>query len=544
MAMLKSLLYVRLMATLDGLLGKNKEGKATKGRVVGMSLVYAMLILTFGIFFFGLFSSTAAILVSLGLYAEYFGIVNIASFSIVFILSIFETKSELFDCKDNELLLSMPVRPINIIISRSLIVLCSNAVEVLFITVPAVTMYIIFGGNAWHIPTAVLSALFMAIFATALACGVGYIVALISRRFKNNTFVTVLASLVFIAAYFFGYSSMMGALEMMENVSPEEIVAALAGVLRPISYLGMSSAPSLANPVSFLLLGALLILSLGSAFLAWYIISKNYISIITKGNKSAGKVYKGEHLVASGAFLALVKKEISLFFSSSAYILNSSTGIIFSFILSIFALISREEVILTIAELGMQIGIPTDGALAVAVVIILVSFAAFNSISASALSMEGKRFWIMRSAPVDTMYLAYAKLAPHLLVTAPASLVCSILLGIAFGESPMDWIVIILIPQLANLVFAILGLLMNIVWHKFDFENDVQVVKQSLPVFLSMLAGMIMFLVFAAVGGALLIFVGALVAELIMLALILIMFIILYIILIGPAKAKLEKIKP
>ena len=47
---------------------------------------------------------------------------------------------------------------------------------------------------------------------------------------------------------------------------------------------------------------------------------------------------------------------------------------------------------------------------------------------------------------------------------------------------------LILIPQVAGVFSALLGIVINAKFPKFEFENEVQVVKQSLSTLLSMLA--------------------------------------------------------
>ncbi len=536
--MLKSLLSVRLKSFLTGFLGKSKDGKVSVGRTIGMSILMAFLLLCFAIIVISVSAPMALLLVPMGLYAEYFGLMNIATFSIVFIFSIFETKSELFDCKDNELLLSMPIRPLDIVISRSATILILNAAEALFIMIPASILFVIFGGSAWYIPTSLLTAVIISLLATVLASAIGYLVAIIAKRFKNNSFITLGASLLFLFAYFFGYSAIMEMMLALEETDPEVVLEMISGLLRPFAFIGKMS---LFDPLYII---GLVVVTVAVTALAWSILSKNYIRIITASYTVAGKKYKAERLVSRSATLALAGKEVAAFFSNATYMLNGAIGVIFSVLIGIFAIISREELLLAVDELTMLLGVPSSGVAALAIVIVTTALTAFNGISASALSLEGKRFWIVKSAPVLAIDLLYAKLAPHLLICVPATLITSVLLGVALEISLPDWIFVIITPLVATIAFAMLGLVFNALWPKLEYENEAQVVKQSLPVFLTTLLPMLLLPLFFIGAVYFSLLLGTLITEIIFLGFNLALFLVLYLLLVGPIARRVDKMKP
>lgn len=536
--MLKPLLSVRFKSFFSGLVGKSKDGKTSVARTIGMSILIAFLILCFAIIVISMCAPMALLLVPAEMYAEYFGLMNVATFSIVFIFSIFETKSELFDCKDNELLLSMPIRPLDIVISRSAVILILNAGEALFVMIPAAVMFVIFGGSAWFIPTSLITAILVSVLATVLASAIGYVVALIAKRFKNNSFVTLAASLVFLFAYFFAYSAIMEMMLTLEETDPDVVLDMISGLLAPFAFLGRMS---LFDPLYII---GLVLLTVAAAAIAWYILAKNYIHIITASHSTAGKKYKAERLVGTSATIALAGKEMAAFFSNATYMLNGAIGVIFSVLIGIFAIMSRGELVLMVEELTLMLGVPSSGIAALAIVVVCIALTAFNGISASAISLEGKRLWIIKTAPINPVDLLYAKLTPHLVICVPATLITSVLLGIAMEISPIDWVFVILTPLIATFAFAILGLIFNALWPKFEFENEAQVVKQSLPVFLTtFLPFLLMPILFiGAVYFTLLL--GTLITELIFLAAFVLLFLIFYLVLVGPIARRVDKMKP
>ena len=114
--MIKELISIRLRSVfLAFVTGKDKNGNpkpASTGRMIGFGALYLFLMITFLGLVFTLSIPAAMILIPIGAEALYHGIFVVLSVSAIFIFGIFETKSELFECKDNELLLAMPIKQI------------------------------------------------------------------------------------------------------------------------------------------------------------------------------------------------------------------------------------------------------------------------------------------------------------------------------------------------------------------------------------------------------------------------------------------------
>ena len=524
--MLKSLIKIRLGALTSG--SGKKKGLGTAGIIALVSL----LLLIFVFYFLVIADTLASVLIPLGYDAPYFAIFNILILSMVFLLSVFETKSELFECKDNDLLLSMPIRPSDIVLARSLTVVILNVIEALVVSIPVTVMYVVRGGNPLYIPSSIISAILIALLATALSSAVGYLVALVSARLKHSTAVTVLLSLAFIALYMVGYTSLMNGLTAMED-DPVAAGDAIGGAIGSLSVLGNIS---ILKPIET---SIFVVISLASVLLAWFIISKNYVNIITTKAEGSKEKYVHRELVAGTALIALAKKELSLFFSNATYILNGFIGALFQVMLVIMLMTSNEDLLELTAMLGIFEG---DGVFELLITALLVGCGSISSISASALSLEGKSLWIIKSSPIKTTTVIAAKLVPHLAVCLPASLVSSVLAIIALGSHPGWWAFMILVPVLSSFMFAMLGLALNIAMPKFEFASTAQVVKQSMPVLIITLGGM----VFTVLAEALCFFgamsLGAVLTAIIFSILVLLGFLAAYLILSGPSVKRLEKL--
>ncbi len=97
-----------------------------------------------------LFGALCQPLCEAGLNWLYFAIMGIVGILLSFIGSVMMTKSQLYDAKDNELLLSMPISPGQILAGRLLSLLLLNYIYQSFVMIPAGVIYRIMEGFRAH----------------------------------------------------------------------------------------------------------------------------------------------------------------------------------------------------------------------------------------------------------------------------------------------------------------------------------------------------------------------------------------------------------
>ncbi len=535
--MIKILVKNRLRSLIGTVLGKSKNGevkKASKLKILGFSLLYAYVI---GFFLF--FSSTIAVmlgktLISIGASWLYFAFFMLITLFISFIFSIFETKSELYECKDNNLLLSMPIKPRDIVASRIAVVLIYNYIEELIVMLPCIVVYAIYSHDAVGVVGALIVSVFLPLIPTSLASGVGYLVALISRRVKKNSFITVAISLLFLAVYFIGYEYLMLNFNAyIEKLSQSGFVPASE---MPFMYhLGASC---LMKPLNLLIIIAL---SLVIGALTYYIISRSYIKIVTDNYSVKKAEYKGGYIKSKSVLRALTEKELKRFFSSSAYMLNSALGLVFLVAAGIIAAVKRESMGMLFSLVLPEFGISAVGASAI-MIMAIVCLSSLNTMSASALSLEGKCIWIPKTMPIRDRDLLFSKVLPQIIIVTPPTLLTSVLFIIA-TSAPMEyWIFYVLTPLFANVFSAMFGLVINVAFPKFDFENDLHVIKQSLSVFIVMFGQMIFAFGLTAVCFLLLRVLSPLLVTALYTILFATLSALMYAVLVGPVKKKYSEI--
>ena len=538
--MLKNLILIKLQASLSSFLfGKSKSSKGqslSPGKLALTLLVIAILAASAMMLVFSTALSMAMVFVSLGYDELYFGIFTAVSLAVVFFFSVFETKTELFECRDNALLLSLPIKSGYIVISRVFVVLLYNYFIEALIAVPVIVSYLMVGGSYAAVAGSVVVFLTLPLLATALSGGIGYLIAAFAKRFKYKTLATVIISLVFLTLYFMGYSMMMeGA-----NSFADDLASNAAGLNESLTFIVLIGAVSFLSPVPTLVY---LLVSIGVSVAAYLIISRKYIEIITDESGAAKKAYRAKRQEKRSVMHALVKKEFGRFLSSANYILNASMGVLFTVLLTGALIFGSSDIDAAIAAVGAELGISGLENIISPLLVAVYSFvAATNMHSASALSLEGKSYWIIKSLPISAKELILAKTAPHILVCAPVSSVCAFVAAIVVKAPLYYYPLYILTPVAAILLFANVGIILNVLFPKFDYINEVQVVKQSLPVFIAIFAPMILMLAATAFVLALSLMGLGLLASVLTFAVLLVLVLVSYVIMLGPVARRLSRL--
>ncbi len=505
--MIKLLMRVRLSALFHISFApgkKKKDGEASPkkispAKVVLFAILYAYLVLVF----FGLFS-----MAFFGLSMLYFGTSNewvyfsmfvILSFAVLFLGSVFTAKSEIFEAKDNEILLTMPIRPRDILASRMLTLLVVNFAFESVVALPAAGVWVLLGSPTLLGGVAFLfTFLSLPFFGLAISCLFAWLISIITSKMPKKTFATVFFSLLFFVLYFY-FVSNAESWVIMIGENGAVIAEAIGGIL-PLYWVGSSIAGG-GNLLH--LLFSLLIYLL--PFVAVYaILAKSFIKIVTaKAGTGAKKAVGKAEFRASTLQNALLKREFSRLLSSATYLLNNGLSIPFAIIIAVVAAVQKNNLLVNfeaipIPDLGSMLCALFAGGLC-----FLCSMGCFT---ASSISLEGKTLWLLRSLPVSGADVLRAKLKMSIWLTAPTNMLAGLILAVAYRPDPAVWLLLLTVPALFSVFSANLGLICNLCHPVFDWINEAQAVKQGVSMLLTMLFTSLSALVLLGVGAVLAIF--------------------------------------
>ncbi|NYB75667.1 hypothetical protein HZF24_16080 [Sedimentibacter hydroxybenzoicus DSM 7310] len=424
---------------------------------------------------------TAKILVQVGeqeLIPAY--MVAISSFAIFF-LTMLRSNGILFGSRDIDMLSSLPVEVGEVISSKFLFMYLLNFLVGFVFMVP--------GGIVWVInaETDILrfalyfaSVFFVPLIPMCMASFIGVLVVMVSSCFKNRNILALVFS--FAALGLVGYIGISGTHGDSDMVSLGVELAKQITEIYPLSELFLKN-------FSLLVLegiGTFIILSSVIFYLFVKIVSKKY-DLFNKLFNTSSKYtrYKGV-IKRQSSFATLYKKELGRFFSSYTAVLNTGLGVILLCVFSILLLVISPQ------KLGLYAGIEDMGGfLANYAPIVIASMLSLSCPAASSISLEGKNMWILQSSPVSIKMILNSKLAVNLTLHAFGYFFAVIAVITRLNMSLIQFTGLLIIPVCYSIFIGVLGIFLNKKYPNYEWNSEMVVVKQSIPVIISGIIGMI-----------------------------------------------------
>lgn len=465
----------------------SKKGSNASPVLIVVLLAFLFLVLSFS--FFSIFTA----IVPIAREANVTWIIG--AFSITFgtifslIGSVFATQSQLYDASDNDLLLSLPIPPSYILISRMLPLYVYNLFFVAVIALPALVSYAaLVSFNPLSVIFWLILIIVVSFVSLSICCLIGRLSAGFVKKFKNSSLASIIFSFAFFAIYFVAVSNADAVIEAIV-INIVEIATFFQKYLPTLYWTGLAST----GKIGWFLL--VLLLNVGFSAIVLYFLSKSYIKIVT-GSQNVKKTKSKKPLSyrENSQFKTLLNKEWQRFSSSATYFINCSMGSVFLIIASVAAIINAK----TLSDLSYVL---EDYKIyfSAAVFLITAMLLFTNSAAASSVSMEGKSLWIIQSLPIKAKTILSAKLVLHFLISAPFSVLASIVFGVIVK---LDFLTVTFLA-VSSAAFVFLqgefGLSRNLKHADFSWTNESVPVKQSGNVLAFLLFSLAAALVFSAI---------------------------------------------
>ena len=190
--------------------------------------------------------------------------------------------------------------------------------------------------------------------------------------------------------------------------------------------------------------------------------------------------------------MALANKEAKRFFSSSLYMLNIGIGLIMALLAAVASLfVGVDKLIEGIDISNIEVIKPVITTVLPFAIAKMVNMCNTTAVS---LSLEGKNLWIIQSLPMSNRIIMEGKMLFNVILVLPVSIVCSILFGIAL-HIPIGLLGLYFIFSFASVWFSTnLGAWVNLHFPNFDWDNEVEVIKQGMGSMIGIFSSMIIYL--------------------------------------------------
>lgn len=410
------------------------------------------------------------------------GIMALVASIIIVLTVMYLVKGVVVGFPDYEMQMSLPIDNKIIIISRIFILYLYSLVITTFIFVPGVVVY---GLNTNATILYYLLSFTILFFIPMIPMIIGIIIGLLIQiplaKVKNGNMIAVVINFIcVISIVMIIISSKNFSLEMLKSL--EVLVIKIFNVY-PVMYL-MINASCKYNILSLIIF---ITISIAIIALFTYILSKSFKSLNTflLTSKSNGS-YKIGELESSSVFVTLFKKELKKYFSSTLYVFNTSFGVIAMLVMGIATIVMGEEKIINLIGSSSMLDMIKGGA-----PFILPAFVVLTAISCSAISMEGKNFWISRTIPIEPTTIFNSIIALNLAITAPIAFISSILISIGLKLSLTMSILTIVVALIYCFFTSIFGVVINLKFPNINWKSETEVIKQGMSTLISALGGLL-----------------------------------------------------
>ncbi len=404
---------------------------------------------------------------------------------IVLMMTMYDAQNQYYKNKDYDLLTSLPIKTPSIITAKYLSSYFISLVYGFMIAFPAFIVYFLFCPiTTAAVVYCIIAIFFLPTFSQIIGAALAFIISVATYKLKNkkivNTVLTIILTLGLIAFITIANSG------LMQELFAEGIPLWLQIVFSHIYYLfvAMTTGTTSSFLIFLTITTTFALLSIGIITLGYKKINSGISTVSTKKQSKKPLAFKSTSIFAS-----LFKKEAKTFFSIPIYLINSIIGPIMVIVLAISMGIGAKEMAATssssfpaeffvtmyicFSSMCLGIGVPTS----------------------ASISIEGQKLYILKSLPIPVRTILIAKLSFNLFLTLPFVIIGGIVFIAITGCSVPLALLSLLIPCVSAIAFSCLGLLCNLKWHKLNWTNEAQAVKQSLSLFISMLSAMLISLI-------------------------------------------------
>lgn len=416
-------------------------------------------------------------------------LIAIITFFLTLVEGIYKSSSLLFNCTDDNLLLSLPIKRHTVLFIRIfkfyVFELLYNAMFLLPVIVSyAVNVKV---GYEYYI-TSLFMILLLPIIPIFISCVIGVFISFVSTRFKLKNIAQIFITTIFLLVMLYlSYNLESIAKNIASNAtSINDFITKMyypAGV-----YSKLVTNFNLSDLLVFIIINILLFIILILLF------SKVYFKINSKVKEIKVNKHSKNYIVrANSQFLSLVKKELKRFTNTPVFVINAAFGLVLFLIVCVFIVIKSDTFLNFINQYGLSLKKNIITEYIPVILFALISFSSLmTSITSSMISLEGKSFNILKSLPIKPFKIIFSKVIAALIIMIPVILIGDSIMFIKFKFNFFSIIMIISLSIIIPLVSELIGIIVNLKYPKMNAESDTEVVKQSISSFISVLIGIVL----------------------------------------------------
>ena len=405
-----------------------------------------------------------------------------------FIEGVYKTSSLLFNLKDDNLLLSLPIKRSIVLFIRIFKFYVFELLYNSIFLIPALIVYIKYiNPNFIFYIVSIIGIFLFPVIPILLSCLFGSIITYLSSKFKGKNIAQTIFTMIFIIIIlYFSYNSE----NLISGISKNAININdfITKFYYPAgAYINLLNNFNVFNLILFvfihILIFILVIMFIGKTY---FKINSNIKSIKTSKNNKKYLIKR------SSITKSLIKKEFNRIINSTVFITNTAFGLVLFLIGCVLLSMKFGDIINSFND-NLIINIPDINNIIPLLLFSFVCLTSFmTSMTSSMISLEGRSFNILKSLPVKPYNIINSKVLASLLLIVPCLLLGDLIIFIRFKFDLLSIILILLASVIFPLISQTIGIIVNLKYPKLDAKNDTEVVKQSMSSMISVFLGMLL----------------------------------------------------
>ena len=474
----------------------HEKDSKKKYRAIAMIFVMAFVVIVMGGYCFGISYGFGY----MGISYVVPGYALTISSLVVLMFTFLKTNGVLFASKDYDMLMALPMKTETVITAKFLSMYLNNLAFTAVVMIPMAVGY-----GFWNEITVLaviswtLGIIFAPLLPMTIAAIVGAVIAGIGSGFRNSAFAQLILTVLLIVAIF------AGSFWMNDQAAKDEaaFLALLAnlgtmisGILHKIYPLSAWFDRAVGHENLLALLGLIAVSVIIYGVFA-FVCGKCYrrINSALKSHHAASNYKMGE-LKSSSLLMALAKKEAKRFFSSSLYMMNIGMGLVLALLLAVVSIFTGiDKIIDGINITGIDAIRPLVAGLMPFGIAMIVNMCNTCAVS---LSLEGNNLWIMQSLPITMKTLLKGKMLFNVIMVLPVSLVCSIIFMLELHVNVVMALIYIVFAVVSVLFSTVWGTWSNVKFPNYQWQNEVEVIKQGASSMLGIFGSIVIYLALGA----------------------------------------------
>ena len=421
---------------------------------------------------------------------EYVVLTVFVVFSAMFTLleGIYKASGLLFNCRDDDMILALPIRKTTVLFIRILkFYLFEVMVNAIFLA-PVMLVYALrVGAPVSFYVVSVIALFILPIIPIVISCLIGGLVAYFSTKFKFKNLAQIIFTVIFLlVALYVSYNlkDLLGSFAQNAGGINDVLIRIYYPALQ---YIGLVIDFNVINLVLFI------IINVGILLLMVLILGRVYYSINSRVKVIKIDAKKHNYLIKSSRPLAaLVKKEIGRFSSSPVFVVNAGFGLVLYIVACAMLCLNADGIVAQINAMEIE-GLSAEGVMSFMPAILfglIFVMSMMTSITSSMISLEGRSFNILKSLPVSAVRIILGKVLAAMVVMVPIFLIGDLMMFIRFSFNFWQILMILIMSFVMPMISEVIGIIVNLKYPKMDAEDDVEVVKQSMSSMIAVFVGM------------------------------------------------------